>query len=258
MKLTIDIRPCIQSTLLPLISMPCANMTGHFTHSHPLPFLKVGSLFYDSNNEPLFKIAGKIFLPAVDSQYAIPCPLLLTLKDITIQQEIELTLQKKGLSLAWITLSDKGYIGQREDLSGPAIAKLMSQRMELCHIQGFILPDNTLYLQALLTELALSHGYDIICTTGGTGLSPQDVSPEATLAVIQKRLYGFEQAMMAAALGKTPHAAISRAIVGTLGSSIIINTPGSLKAVMENLSAILPALPHALDKLNNDPTDCGA
>jgi len=258
MTLTIKVNPCIKGTLLPLISMPCANIAGHFTSSHPLPFLKVGTLFSDSTNEAIFKIVGKILLPAADSKYAIPCPLLLALKDIPAQQELELNLLKKGRSLAWITLSDKGYIGQREDLSGPAIANLMCENMDICHSQGFILPDNVMDLQALLTELALSHGYDIICSTGGTGLSPRDVSPEATLAVIQKRLYGFEQAMMAKGLAKTPHAAISRAVVGTLGNSIIINTPGSLKAVMENLSAILPAIPHALDKLNNDPTDCGA
>lgn len=257
MKLTVNISPCIKSTLLPLISMPCTSITGHYTSSHPLPFIKVGTQFCDSRNESYFKMTGRILVPDADLQYAIPCPLLLALRDITREKEIELSLHKKGLSLAWITLSDKGYMGKRLDSSGPMIANLMSENMELCHSQGFILPDNVLDLQALLTELALSHGYDIICTTGGTGLSPRDVSPEATLAVIQKRLYGFEQAMMATALGKTPHAAISRAVVGTLGSSIIINTPGSLKAVIENLEAILLAIPHALDKLNNDPTDCG-
>jgi molybdenum cofactor synthesis domain-containing protein len=98
---------------------------------------------------------------------------------------------------------------------------------------------------------------DLILTTGGTGLSPRDVTPDATLEVIDKEVPGFSEAMRAESLKKTPHAMISRAITGIRGSSLIVNLPGSPKSVRENLSVILPALPHALSKLKGDPTECG-
>jgi molybdenum cofactor synthesis domain-containing protein len=98
---------------------------------------------------------------------------------------------------------------------------------------------------------------DLILTTGGTGLSPRDVTPDATLKVIDKEVPGFSEAMRAESLKKTPHAMISRAIVGTRGTSLIVNLPGSPKSVKENLSVILPALPHALSKLKGDPSECG-
>ena len=106
-------------------------------------------------------------------------------------------------------------------------------------------------------ELALGQGYDLILTSGGTGLAPRDTTPEALLPIFERRLPGFEQAMMQASLAKTPTAAISRAVAGTLGRTIVITLPGSRKAVSENLAAILPALGHALEKLHGDPSDCG-
>ncbi len=145
----------------------------------------------------------------------------------------------------------------REDLSGPAIRELTAARLPLCHSQGFLLPDEPAQLRALLTDLALHQGYDLICTTGGTGLSPRDTTPQVTAALLDTPLPGFSQAMMAASLAQTPHAAISRAVAGVLGQSIIINLPGSRKGALENLAAVLPALPHALDKLHGDPADCG-
>ena len=111
-------------------------------------------------------------------------------------------------------------------------------------------------LRALLTDLALIQGYDLIVTTGGTGLAPSDRTPEATLAAIDTRLPGFETAMTVASLAKTPMAAISRAVCGALGDSLVVNLPGSPKAVRENFAAIGPALEHALQKLQGDPSDC--
>ena len=171
--------------------------------------------------------------------------------------EISLETRRTGRALAWVTLSDKGSQGMRDDTSGPAMAALVADTLPLCHSQGFLLPDDAVQLRALLVDLALNQGYDVICTSGGTGVGPRDISPQVTSAVLDYPLPGFSMAMMQASLAKTPHAAISRAVAGVLGQSIVINLPGSRKAVVENLEAVLPALPHALDKLHGDPADCG-
>lgn len=159
-------------------------------------------------------------------------------------------------SLAWITLSDKGAAGKRTDESGPLIGELVSEQLGLESVQGFIIPDEADALKALLVELSLEQRFDLIVTTGGTGVGERDITPEATLAVIEKRLPGYERAMTAASLSKTPHGAISRAVAGTLGRSLIVNMPGSPKAVAECLEPLLPTLKHTLDKLQGDPTDC--
>ena len=156
----------------------------------------------------------------------------------------------------WLPADDGGHALQC--LMTRALADLpVGDALPLCHSQGFLLPDDAVQLRALLVDLALNQGYDIICTSGGTGVGPRDISPQVTSAVLDYPLPGFSMAMMQASLAKTPHAAISRAVAGVLGQSIIINLPGSRKAVVENLEAVLPALPHALDKLHGDPADCG-
>ncbi|UJX41671.1 MogA/MoaB family molybdenum cofactor biosynthesis protein [Desulfovibrio sp. JY] len=170
--------------------------------------------------------------------------------------EIAFATEKSGLALAWITLSDKGSQGLRADTAGPAIATACAAALPVALAKGHIIPDEPAMLKALLVDLALTQGYDLIVTTGGTGLSPRDTTPESTLAVIEKRLPGFETAMLTASLAKTPHAMLSRAVAGTLGQAIIVNVPGSPKAVRETLAAILPAIPHGLDKLRGDPSDC--
>lgn len=260
MSTHIHILPCRQGAVVPLMSLAqedansLAAMPAHSTSIRPLPAWRVGTVLYRAD-VPMFRIVGRVLMPA--SPHALACVLLEALMDIPEAVECSVDARRQGRALAWITLSDKGYAGQREDLSGPAIADLARAHVPLCHCQGFMLPDDTAALKALLLDLALVQGYDLICTTGGTGVGPRDVSPEATLAVIEKRLHGFEQAMMQASLAKTPHAVISRAVAGVVGQSIIVNTPGSRKAVVENLSAVMPALAHALDKLHGDPADCG-
>lgn len=224
----------------------------------PIPPLPVGSLWGDGIT-PWLQVLGHVLLPACAPHACRgwwcrcldPTPFF-------HEQEVEGCLWKTGPSLAWITLSDKGAAGQREDKGGPLIEETARAHISLCHAAGYLLPDDPRALKALITDLALNQGYDLVCTTGGTGLSPRDTTPEATLAVIERRLPGFEQAMMQTSLAKTPTGALSRAVVGTLGNAIVINLPGSPKAIRENFAAILPALPHALAKLQGDPADCAA
>jgi molybdenum cofactor synthesis domain-containing protein len=219
--------------------------------------LPVGTRLLHTNDKSLFAVTGMLRPPA--KLHALVCPLLTALEDISAEPpaELRLSVHKPGISLAWITLSDKGYRGDREDTSGPLIADILSQILPVCHSQGFLLPDDADMLRALLTELALTEGYDIICTTGGTGLSPRDISPQTTARVMDLPLHGIRQAMLACGLAVTPRAAISRAEAGILGKSVVINLPGSSKAVQENLNAVMHALPHALDKLHGDGRDCG-
>ncbi len=160
-----------------------------------------------------------------------------------------------GLACAVITLSDKGYAGEREDKSGPALAALLDS-LSPARVQNFLLPDDPAALRSLVKKLARL-GWGLIVTTGGTGLSPRDTTPEALIPELDRRLPGFEQVMFAEGLKHTPRAVLSRCLAGTIGTSMIIALPGSSKAAEEDLSALLPILPHALEKLNGDMRDCG-
>ena len=157
--------------------------------------------------------------------------------------------------VAILTISDRGAKGEREDTSGPLIQEMVRNLPgEVVHYE--IIPDEKEKIAEALKKSADRLKADLILTTGGTGLSPRDVTPDATLAVIDKEVPGFSEAMRAESLKKTPHAMISRAITGIRGTSLIVNLPGSPKSVRENLGVILPALPHALSKLKGDPSEC--
>ncbi len=205
------------------------------------------------DNEEIFKIIDYKEVKISNTFYTVP--LLKALKDL-VKGEYEVKVEKLGYSLACITLSDKGSVGEREDISGKTISDIMEQNIKISDTRHFILPDNTNKLRALVLNLAHIRQYDIIITTGGTGIAETDLTPEALLPLLSKRFNGFEQIMMEESYKKTPNALISRAFVGTIDKTFIIALPGSPKAVSENLTSILPALPHTLDKLNGSTVDC--
>ena len=153
-----------------------------------------------------------------------------------------------------LTLSDKGSQGQRVDESGPVVEEMLAPVGEVVHVA--ILPDDLESIVALLTAWTDQEKLDLIVTTGGTGLSPRDVTPQATLQAIDYEIPGMAEAMRMQSLQKTPHAMVSRAVVGVRKQTMIINLPGSPKAARENLETVLPALPHAIAKLAGDPSDC--
>lgn len=157
---------------------------------------------------------------------------------------------------AIITLSDKGYRGEREDASGRVIREMVAGiGATVDHYE--VLPDERGTIADKLRALADSGSIDLIVTTGGTGVAQRDVTPEATRDVVERELPGMAEAMRAESLRKTPHAMISRAVAGIRGRTLIVNLPGSPRAVRENLSVLLPALPHAVEKILGDPSDCG-
>ncbi|MCP4681022.1 MAG: MogA/MoaB family molybdenum cofactor biosynthesis protein [Desulfobacterales bacterium] len=163
-------------------------------------------------------------------------------------------MQKK-IKAGVLTISDKGSKGLRQDESGELIAGMLEK-------QGFpvlrkeIIPDKLQQIQDTLIKWADREGLNLIVTSGGTGLSPTDVTPQAMEKVIDYQVPGMADAMRAASLKKTPHAMISRAMVGVRQACLIINLPGSPRGAQENLSVVLPALDHALSKLLGDTSEC--
>ncbi|WP_045216315.1 MogA/MoaB family molybdenum cofactor biosynthesis protein [Desulfonatronovibrio magnus] len=230
-------------------------VSGYEASLEELGKLRAGDFL--KSGEICFQLMDKFWMPDHDGRGAIFLKLKAD-KDCNISGQCSLEKYRKGFSLAWITLSDKGAKGDRIDQSGPLIADMVRSSLGLSLSVGYIIPDDYNTLRSLLMHLCLEAGFDLVITTGGTGLGPRDVTPEATNAVLDKRLKGFEQAMLNASLNKTCHAVISRAAAGTLGLSLIINLPGSPKGVKENLEAVLPAVEHALKKLQGDQSECAA
>ena len=152
-----------------------------------------------------------------------------------------------------LTLSDRSSRGERADSSGPALANLI--RAEgWSVVKESILPDDESAIRDMLVTWADSDELDVILTTGGTGFSPRDVTPEATRAVIEREAPGLAEAMRTASLKITPHAMLSRIVSGIRKKTLIVNLPGSPKGAVENLQVITPVLPHAVQLLHEDPT----
>ena len=156
---------------------------------------------------------------------------------------------------AILTISDKGSRGERTDQSGPALSRWLSERGVEVAVTA-MLADEQALIASVLQQWSDSGDTDLILTTGGTGVSPRDVTPEATVQVLQRIIPGFSEAMRAASLAKTPFAMISRGVCGNRYRTLILNLPGNPTAAVENLEAVWPAVPHAIRKLQGDPSDC--
>lgn len=152
-----------------------------------------------------------------------------------------------------LTMSDRGAAGEREDLSGKAIRDLLNPSLyEIA--SSDIVPDD----QELIVEKLLFHTdrVDLVLTTGGTGLSPRDVTPEATRRVIEREIPGIAEAMRLEGMKHTAHAMLSRAVAGVRGQCLVINLPGSPRAVRENLECVLDVIPHAVEKIKGSTEEC--
>ena len=160
------------------------------------------------------------------------------------------------ISVGILTVSDKGSKGERIDESGGVIKEIVEEKLEARVKKYEVVPDEKRAIIKKLKEM-VNDGIDLIFTTGGTGLSPRDVTPEATREVIEKEVPGIEETMRMKGLQKTPHSMLSRGVAGVSKGSLIVNLPGSPKAVKESLEVVLPAVPHALDIISGRGGECG-
>ena len=177
----------------------------------------------------------------------------------TISVGDEMSIEKREGHFPWqaavITLSDKGAAGERKDESGPAVAKRLREA-GYAVVEELLIPDDAAALKLELARLCDQRRLDLILTTGGTGCSTRDTTPEATLAMADRNVPGIAEAMRAASMKITPHAMISRAASVIRGKTLIINLPGSPKACMENMDVFMDTIPHAMGLLRNEVHDC--
>ena len=166
-------------------------------------------------------------------------------------------MTESGIKAGVLTISTKGAAGLRVDESGETVQRMLVEQ-GFSVVRRHIIPDHLQEISETLMAWVDEDNLDLIITSGGTGLSPSDVTPQAMERVIDYPVPGMAEAMRAESLKKTPHAMISRAVVGVRKASLIINLPGSPKGAGENLSVIMPALNHSLAKLGGDPSDCAS
>lgn len=162
-----------------------------------------------------------------------------------------------GYTSAVITVSDKGYRGEREDTSGPNLCRILKEKgYEVIYTS--IVPDEAEQICQELVKCADEKKITLILTTGGTGFSPRDITPEATLKVVERLTPGIPEAMRAESMRITPKGCLSRSVAGIRGRSLIINLPGSKKASEENILSVIDPIEHGLDMLNSEGSaDCG-
>jgi molybdopterin adenylyltransferase len=154
-----------------------------------------------------------------------------------------------------LTVSDRSAQGVRPDAAGPALVEMLrTHGIEVSWTA--VCPDEVEAIRDVLVLWADTYEADLIITTGGTAVPPRDVTPEATLSVVERTVPGMAEAMRAASLSKTPHAMISRAVAGIRFGTLIINLPGSPRGAVENIAVVLPAIPHACAKIRGDKSDC--
>ena len=165
-------------------------------------------------------------------------------------------MENRKWRAAVVTLSDKGYAGEREDQSGPLVSRILSEAGYDVR-KTVLLPDEQKEIEKYLCKLCDEDKMDVVFTTGGTGFSPRDCTPEATMAVATKNAPGIAEAMRLASLKITARAMLSRGASVIRGSTLIINLPGSPKAARENLEAVLPSLQHGLEILTGCSGECG-
>lgn len=159
------------------------------------------------------------------------------------------------MKAAILTVSDRSSRGEREDAGGPALrAWLEARGVEA--VRGRIVPDEEDRIADAIRKWADDDGFDLILTTGGTGVSPRDVTPEATLKVVERTIPGFGERMRSRSLERTPAAILSRAVAGVRKRTLVLNLPGSPAAAVENLEAVWDAIPHAVAKIRGDDSDC--
>jgi molybdopterin adenylyltransferase len=165
--------------------------------------------------------------------------------------------EENGYSCGVLTVSDKGARGERKDTAGPLLQLMLEESGFRVNARA-VVADEEEEIRKALCDWIDRRRIDLVITTGGTGLSPRDITPEATRPLLDREIPGIAEAMRTASLKKTLHAMLSRGLAGVRGQSLIINLPGSEKAARENLEAVLQALPHALYKLKGGDRDCAS
>ena len=179
--------------------------------------------------------------------------------DVAAGDEVRIAdlVERSVLQAVVVTASDRCHAGTTVDTAGPAVGRILEQELGARLYRLEVVPDERPVIEERLRHYCDGHTIDLVVTVGGTGLSPRDVTPEATRAVLERLTPGFDEAMRAASAARTPHAMLSRGVSGVRGATLVVNLPGSKRAAVENLAIILPALPHGLAKLRGSREDCG-
>jgi molybdenum cofactor synthesis domain-containing protein len=156
---------------------------------------------------------------------------------------------------AVVTISDRSFRKERPDASGPAVAEML-RSIPAEVVQQVVIPDEIPFIRRVLLHFCDGLGLDLVATTGGTGVDPRDVTPDATREILDREVPGMAEAMRAESLKRVPAAMLSRAVVGIRRMTLIVNLPGSPGAARENLAVLLPAIPHAVEKIHGEGGDC--